>query len=120
MDASLFHPTGDSTRSFDGEQESSEVLICGPGANSLQQDRQRPLVLRHEHQPLSKSVNASAISQSSSTLGGPADKYRQAYLIDKPAAKRLKMREREMQLERDLKAQRQRIKALEDSNKQFV
>jgi len=53
-------------------------------------------------------------------LGGPADKYRQAYLIDKPAAKRLKMREREMQLERDLKAQRQRIKALEDSNKQFV
>jgi len=45
-----------------------------------------------KHQPsksnysnVSKSINVSAISQGSSTLGGPADKYRQAFLIDKPA-----------------------------------
>ena len=52
---------------------------------------------------VNKSVNASAISQGSSTVGGPAEKYRQALLIDKPAARREKQREKEMQLEKDLR-----------------
>ena len=53
--------------------------------------------------PSGNSVNASAISQGSSTVGGPAEKYRQALLIDKPAARREKQREKEMLLEKDLR-----------------
>ena len=59
-------------------------------------------------------ANASAISHESSTLGGVADKYRQAYLIDKPAARKEKLREREIQLEKELKKSKLRNKNLED------
>ena len=58
---------------------------------------------------------SAVISQGSSTLGGPADKYRQAYLIDKPAARREKQREKELQLEKELKTARLRCKNLEDA-----
>ena len=63
------------------------------------------------------------MSQGSSTVGnggrGPADKYRQAHLIDKPAARREKYKEREQQLEKDLRTQRLRYKNLEDAAKQI-
>ena len=59
-------------------------------------------------------MNASAFSQGSSTVGGPANKYRQALLIDKPAARREKLQEREIQLEKELRTQRMRYKNLEE------
>lgn len=70
---------------------------------------------------VNKSINASAISQGSSTLGGPADKYRQAFLIDKPAARREKLKEREdvVQLEKEIHIHRLRYKNLEEVTKQL-
>ena len=47
-------------------------------------------------------------------MGGPANKYRQALLIDKPAARREKLQEREIQLEKELRTQRMRYKNLEE------
>ena len=68
---------------------------------------------------VNKSVNASAISHGSSTLGGPADKYRQAYLIDKPAARREKLRDNEvLSLEKELRTQKLRYKNLEEITRQ--
>ena len=79
----------------------------------------------HKNQPstssINKSINASAISQGSSTLGGPADKYRQAFLIDKPAARREKLKEKEdvVQLEKELRTDKLRYKNLEDITRQI-
>lgn len=80
----------------------------------------------HANQPssssINKSINASAISQGSSTLGGPADKYRQAFLIDKPAARREQLKEKEsevLQLEKELRTQKQRYRNLEDMARQL-